>query len=125
MFGLPKTPGSRRSVGVPASLRTVLAELQVSAPPGGTRPDDLVFTAPNGGPNRQTLFYRRHFKPAILASLPEAKASCRFHDLRHSCVAFLIEQGVGVLELSRQMGHKKTSTRWTATGTCTRAPSSA
>lgn len=110
IFGPPKTPGSRRTVGLPQSLRTVLGEHQVSSPAGGAGPDDLVFTAPNGGPNRQSLFYSRHFKPAVRAALPEAKHGCRFHDLRHTCVAFLIERGVGVLELSRQMGHKKIGT---------------
>lgn len=74
--------------------------------------------SPAGG-----LIYRRHFTPAIVGdpnhedpkkrrapSLPEAKHGCRFHDLRHTCVAFLIERDVGVLELSRQMGHTKTAT---------------
>lgn len=87
----------------------MLTEHQASSA-GGAGPDDLVFTAPNGGPNRQSLFYARHFKPAVRAALPEAKHGCRFHDLRHTCVAFLIERGVGVLELSRQMGHKKIGT---------------
>jgi len=121
VFGPPKTPGSRRTVGIPAGLGQVLREHQMASPNVG--PDDLVFTAPNGGPNRQSLFYRRHFTPAVVGDpentdpkkrrdpgLPEAKHGCRFHDLRHTCVAFLIERGVGVLEIARQMGHTKTST---------------
>ncbi len=121
VFGPPKTPGSRRTVGIPAGLGQVLREHQIAS--ANVAPDDLVFTAPNGGPNRQSLFYRRHFTPAVVGdpdnpdpkkrrapALPEAKRGCRFHDLRHTCVAFLIERGVGVLEISRQMGHTKTST---------------
>ena len=60
------------------------------------------------------MFYSRYFKPAVRAALPEVKHGCRFHDLRHTCVAFLIEQGVRELEIARQMGH--TDTR-TTTGT--------
>lgn len=43
-------------------------------------------------------------------ALPDAKEGCRFHDLRHSCAALLIERGVGLLEISRHMGHKSVAT---------------
>lgn len=48
-------------------------------------PDDFVFTSPEGGALRHNLFYRRIFKPAVVAAgLP---GELRFHDLRHTCPA--------------------------------------
>lgn len=69
-----------------------------------------MFTTPSGTPIRQNLSYRRHFKPAVREALPEAKEGCRFHDLRHTCAALLIEQGVGLLEICRHLGHKSVAT---------------
>ncbi len=53
-FGPPKTRQGRRTVPLP---RSVLEELERHV--AGLGPDELVFTAPEGGPLRRSLFHRR------------------------------------------------------------------
>jgi Phage integrase family len=67
------------------------------------RPDDLVFTAPQGGPLREQKFVAGIFKPAaVQAGLPHR---LRFHDLRHTCASLLIAQGASVKAVQAQLGH--------------------
>ncbi len=84
-FGPPKTPASRRTVALPKFL---VAMLRGHLEPD---PDALVFTTPKGCPVRQTLFYARYFKPAVRVALPH-KPKVGLDDLRHTCVALLVEQ---------------------------------
>jgi len=66
-------------------------------------PDDLVFTAPQGGPLREQKFVAGIFKPAAArAGLPHR---LRFHDLRHTCASLLIAQGASVKAVQAQLGH--------------------
>src|SRR5215212_2495210 len=56
--------------------------------------EDFVFTVPGGGPVRHHNFYSRAFKPGVKsAGLDD---SIRFHDLRHTCAAWLIDSGAHV-----------------------------
>jgi integrase len=65
--------------------------------------DDLVFTAPQGGPLREQKFTDRFFKPAATqAGLPHR---LRFHDLRNTCVSLLIARGASVKAVQAQLGH--------------------
>ena len=62
-----------------------------------------MFTAPEGGPLQHRTFYRRFFRPAVeSAGLPSA---LRFHDLRHTCAAFLIAQGAHPRAIMERLGH--------------------
>lgn len=84
VYGPPKTY-ERRSVPLPSALAEELGAYLADRP---HQPQDFVFTAPGGGPLRHHNFYRRHFKPALeAAGLP---GTIRFHDLRHTCAALLI-----------------------------------
>lgn len=47
----------------------------------------------------------------------------RFHDLRHTFASLLISQGENVVWVSRQLGHKKTTSPSTPTPTCSPARS--
>jgi integrase len=58
-FGPTKTH-ARRTITLPALLRELLTEHLMTCAPEA---DALVFTMPNGGPIRQTNFYKRYFKP--------------------------------------------------------------
>ncbi len=70
---------------------------------GPASADDLVFTAPGGGPLRHNLFTRRQFKPAVRAvGLP---ADLRFHDLRHTFAAFCIASTADPYAVMRRTGH--------------------
>ena len=95
----PKTYQSR-SVPLPDILIEKLQEHL------NTLDNDLegyVFQAPEGGPLRWKNFFNRHFKPAVRqAGLPE---STRFHDLRHTFAAFLIEQGAHPRAMMERLGH--------------------
>src|SRR4051794_30333892 len=84
VYGPPKTY-ERRSVPIPPSLADDLAALLIGR--GGDK-DGFVFPAPNGAPLRHRNFMARHFKPALEhVGLP---STFRFHDLRHTCAALLI-----------------------------------
>jgi integrase len=96
----PTKTYARRAVHLPRflcdQLAAYLAEL-------AARPDDLVFTAPQGGPLREQKFVAGIFKPAAArAGLPHR---LRFHDLRHTCASLLIAQGASVKAVQAQLGH--------------------
>ena len=101
VYGPTKT-FERRTVPIP---RTMCDEL---GPYLATRPKDsnaFVFAAPDGGPLRHHNFYTRHFKPAVtIARLP---ARTRFHDLRHTCAALLInaDPPAHPLAVMKRLGH--------------------
>ena len=88
----------RREVPIPGSLVEILAEHVARYP----SPDGFVFTAAEGGPIRHRNFYRRHYKPAVIAA--ELPVDLRFHDLRHTAAAILIEQGCNEKQLSTFLG---------------------
>lgn len=90
----------RRSVTLPGFLADELtAHL-------GNRPDDpaeFVFTSPDGAVLNHKNFYRRMFKPAVVAAgLP---AHMRFHDLRHTCAALCIALGAHPKAIQERLGH--------------------
>ena len=102
-FGETKTRAARRIVSIPAWLVDVLAE-HIATFPGD---DDLVFAAPVGGPLRRASFRNRHWKPAVQPSVGEP---CRFHDMRHTHVALLIEQGAHPSVIASRLGHTSVRT---------------
>jgi integrase len=99
VYGETKTY-TRRSVPVPASLAAEL-EAHVRTRPGD--PDALVFTAANGGPLRHTNFYNRYYKPAVLQAGLDPRT--RFHDLRHTAAALMINEGAHLLAVKERLGH--------------------
>jgi len=102
VVGPPKTH-ERRTLTLPRFLCDMLQE-HLATLPGGSGPGDLVFPGPKGGPSRHSLFYRRHFKPAVRRSLPH-KREFRFHDLRHTCASLLIAQGAHPKLIQARLGH--------------------
>jgi integrase len=70
-------------------------------------PDDLVFTAPLGGPLRESKWVPGYFKPAARAA--GFPATLRFYDLRHSCASLLIREGASVKAVQKQFGHATAS----------------
>ncbi len=96
----PKTRRSKRTVPVARSMmRELERHLAEFVEPAA---DALVFTAPEGGPLRRSLFARRAWEPAVKsAGLPPIT----FHGLRHSFVAILVAAGCNVREVSEWAGH--------------------
>lgn len=100
-FGPPKTRAARRSVPIP---RLVSEELETHL--GDRQPSEFVFTAPQGGPVRASLFRERVWVPAVRAAGLEP---LRIHDLRHSAVSLWIAAGASPKEVASWAGHTSVS----------------
>lgn len=99
---------AQRVVSVPPFLREQLISHLARSLPGGDGPSAFIFTTPTGEPVRHNLFYKRVFVPAIKAAFP---GRCfRFHDLRHTCAAWLIEDGAHPLQIKLRLGHEDIKT---------------
>ena len=96
----PTKNGRPRSLLVPRFLLDMLNEHLVLYPPAD---NGFVFTATKGGPVWHRNFYGRHFKPAVRAA--GLTDTLRFHDLRHTCAALLIEAGRHIEEVKQYLGH--------------------
>jgi integrase len=107
-----------RTVRLPRSVAEELAAYLADRPHGR---DDLVFTAPRGGPLRESKFVPGRFKPAIgaanqaLAELdPDGRPELlpeklRLYDLRHTAASLMIRQGASIKAVQKQLGHATAS----------------
>ena len=102
-IGEPKTRAARRKLILPSWLADVLGAHLETWPPTD---NGLIFTAPGGGALRRS-FRTRYWKPAVKKSVGEPM---RFHDLRHSHVALLIEQGSHPAVIASRLGHTSVKT---------------
>ncbi len=90
----------KRSVPVPRSFAEELRPLVV-----GKHRDDLVFTAPEGGPMRYPNFRRRDWDKAVKAAgLDEFDLTP--HKLRHTAASLAIAAGADVKVVQLMLGHK-------------------
>lgn len=65
--------------------------------------DELVFSAPRGGPLRHSNFTRRHWNPAVERSgVPEGLV---IHDLRDTAASLAISAGASIKAVQRMLGH--------------------
>lgn len=108
-FGEPKTSRSRRSMPLPRSLVSSLAEHrrrqgEARLKIGPTyKNNDLVFATGEGTPLLIRNLTRRHFQPILKrAGLPE---TLRLYDLRHSCATLLLSAGENPKVVSERLGH--------------------
>ncbi|MGH2774739.1 MAG: tyrosine-type recombinase/integrase [Actinomycetota bacterium] len=109
----PTKTGEKRTISLPVFLADMLGEHLGHYPSTG-----YVFTSRDGGPVRQRNFRRRHFKPAATEA---DLTGIRFHDLRHSCAAILIQLGWNPKQIQDRLGHASIRTRSTATATSSTA----
>ncbi|MDH3755758.1 MAG: tyrosine-type recombinase/integrase, partial [Acidimicrobiia bacterium] len=99
MFG-PTKNHQQRAVPLPRTIADQLAEFLTDR---ASDPDALVFTSPDGSVLRQTNFLRRQYKPAVVeAGLDPA---LRFHDLRHTAAALMVEMGAHPRAMMERLGH--------------------
>jgi integrase len=94
-----KTTKSRRARRVPLEPRAVRILVEVTE---GRAPNDLVFTAPRGGPVRATAFTR--------AVGWDDLNDHKFHDLRHTYATNAIQAGVNIQAVSQWLGHSSSAT---------------
>jgi integrase len=105
----PKTARSRRTIVMPPSVTARLADHR-------DRQDrerntaglvwkewGLVFTRPDGYPLDGTVVTHQFHRFLEQAGLPQR----RFHDLRHSCAALLLAQGVSPRVVMEILGHSQ------------------
>lgn len=93
----PKTKRGKRHVSFQRGIADVLRPLVE-----GKRPDERVFTGPQGGLIRRKEFYEIWWLAREAAGFP----GLRLHDLRHTHVAWLIAANVPLSAISRRLGHK-------------------
>lgn len=100
-LGRPKTRAGTRSVALPAFVREALSE-HLSEKHGA--PHAFLFTAPEGGPVRRSLFRTRVSNPAVRRA-GIADPLPRVHDLRHSAAAIAIQAGAHPKLIQDMLGH--------------------
>ncbi len=98
----PKTKASRRRISLPQFM---IDEFEMHL--AGHSGSGFVFQAPRGGPIRRTTWQRRVWLPAVGATVGEP---LRFHDLRHTHVALLIDQGEHPKAIQTRLGHASITT---------------
>ena len=107
----PKTPRSRRTLALPASIVRSLRQhrdrqLEERAQAGDKWAETgLVFTTPTGKPIDATKISKDFHRHLDRAGLPQR----RFHDLRHSCATLLLVQGVSPRVVMEVLGHSQIS----------------
>jgi integrase len=99
--GAPKTERARRAVTIPEFVTFEIVEHLRRYPS-----EDLVFTAPKGGPIRRPAFGRLVWRPALRTVILEG---FRFANLRHTGATMALEAGANPVLVAFRLGH--TSTR--------------
>ena len=114
--GSTKTPRSRRTVSVGATLGAELLELARSRPSG-----ELMFVNARGGQIRHNTFWETNWVTAIekaqnphrmkgKTEVPRLAKTPRIHDLRHTHASWMIAAGIDLMVLQRRLGHESVTT---------------
>jgi integrase len=108
-FGEPKTSRSRRTVPIPKSLVSELADhrrkqVESRLKKGADyQNNDLVFAASAGTPILLRNLVRRHFQPVLTRAI--LSPTFRLYDLRHSYATLLLSAGENPKVVSERLGH--------------------
>lgn len=102
VFGPPKSEASRRTIAVPLAVVTELAEHLKRRGLTAANADELVFTAPDGGPIAYSNWRSRVWVPACAAAGLEGLG---FHDLRRLSATLLVHDGVDPKTAQSRLGH--------------------
>ncbi|HEX3206190.1 MAG TPA: tyrosine-type recombinase/integrase, partial [Propionibacteriaceae bacterium] len=69
----------------------------------GKKPEDVLFSSPNGEPIRLANWRQRVWDPAVAAA---GLTGLTPHDLRHTAASLAIASGASVKNVQRMLGHK-------------------
>jgi integrase len=103
-FISPKSRASVRRIDISPRLVRELKRYRLSCPQSNY---DLVFCTSKGTPIDANSLVRRKYLPALKRA---GLGHVRFHDLRHTNVAFRIEQGQNIKYIQSQVGHASIQT---------------
>ena len=106
-FADVKTEASRRTLSLPPFLAEMLAKHLALRGLGGADGEELVFVGPRGGPLVYTNWHKRYWAPAVVAARVEG---FRFHGLRHTSVALMVDVGVHPKAIQERLGHSSFAT---------------
>lgn len=100
VYGPTKTYAERK-VSLPKVLIPALTVATANLPA-----EAFVFRSPDRDRLVYGTFYSFHFRPAVRRVLPESLHSLRFHDLRHTAAALMVNQsGADPYLVMKRMGH--------------------
>lgn len=97
-----KTSASKRIIALGGLTDVLAAHINDYAS------EDWLFMTKSGAPLHATNWRRQVWHPATEAA-KLTPPPLRFHDLRHTCAAWLIEQGEPVLVIQARLGHSSPS----------------
>jgi len=98
----PKSQAGRRTMCLPSSLVTLLADHLERHHVDTDDENALVFTSPWGGPLRYSNFRKRVWRRAIATlELP----AIGFHDLRRTNATVLVQRGIDMKTAQIRLGH--------------------
>jgi integrase len=98
-LGHPKTPRSRRTITIAPAVAALLHK-RIEGRPA----DDFVFTSRTGLPLHNGDFYTHIWRKLMTAVAAEHIVPFRFHDLRHTHVAWLIAGGAPLPHIQARLG---------------------
>jgi integrase len=104
----PKGGRAHRAAITPQLAAELSAWFQLSVVEGGADAHGLVWPGPDGRALARTTWRRlldRAVKRAGIAPPAEHVAATTPHRLRHTAASIALSQGVGLVEVSRQLGH--------------------
>ncbi len=104
-LGNPKTPKSRRTITISPAVAEVLAG-RIK----GKQPDGVVFLSHSGLPVHNGDLYTHVWRKLMKALAAEGIAPFRFHDLRHTHVAWLVAGGAPLPHIQARLGHESITT---------------
>ncbi|OIK02711.1 hypothetical protein BIV25_03125 [Streptomyces sp. MUSC 14] len=105
-LGAPKTKKSRRTLVLTPDQVKLFKRLCL-----GKKPDELVFTAPEGGAWHSGVFHAHRWKPALdAANKAGLTKRPRIHDLRHTHASWLIAGKVPLPVIQARLGHESITT---------------
>lgn len=106
--GPPKSTKANRTVNAAVPALVAVAGLL-------RKPQDLVFTTPNGNVVRHSNFYNRIWQPACIKAGLATEGSKPWdgpspHDTRHTHASWLLSDGIPIEAVQDQLGHESADT---------------